>query len=153
MVHKYFDGVVPDGNAAPECQLDRDIKSEALKTVWEYQEAMEGFVFHKAMMALWQFINQINKYIDVTAPWELFKKASQRDQLQVVLYNIVESLRVIAGLLYPAMPTTARVMGEHLGITSENCPQKLEDLTTWVPHATPASSVTSRMKMRTASPG
>lgn len=131
MVHKYFDGVVPEGSAAPESQLDRDIKSEALKTIREYQDALEGFVFHKALMALWQFINQINKYIDVTAPWELFKKESQRNQLQVVLYNIVESLRIIAGLLYPVMPTTARVMGEHLGIASDKYPQTLEDLTIW----------------------
>jgi methionyl-tRNA synthetase len=131
MVHKYFDGVVPEGSAAPESQLDRDIKSEALKTIREYQDALEGFVFHKAMMALWQYINQINKYIDVTAPWELFKKKSQRNQLQVVLYNIVESLRIIAGLLYPVMPTTARVMGEHLGIASDVPPQNLEALTIW----------------------
>jgi methionyl-tRNA synthetase len=131
MVHKYFDGIVPEGNAAPESQLDRDIKSEALKTIREYQDALEGFVFHKAMMALWQFINQINKYIDVTAPWELFKKKSQRNQLQVVLYNIVESLRIISGLLYPVMPTTARVMGEHLGIASDAPPQNLEALTLW----------------------
>jgi methionyl-tRNA synthetase len=131
MVHKYLDGVVPQGDAAPESQLDLDVKSEAEKMIGDYREAMEGFAFHKAMMALWQFINRINKYIDVTAPWELAKKKSQHDQLQVVLYNIVESLRVIAGLLYPVMPRTAKIMEEHLAVTSNQGFQSLEDLSVW----------------------
>jgi methionyl-tRNA synthetase len=131
MVHKYLDGVVPQGDAAPESQLDLDVKLEAEKTIGDYREAMEGFAFHKAMMALWQFINRINKYIDVTAPWELAKKKSQHDQLQVVLYNIVESLRIIAGLLYPVMPRTARVMEEHLGVNSSKGFQSVQDLSVW----------------------
>lgn len=131
MVHKYFDGVVPRQDAAPESELDLDIKLEAQKTIVEYQEAMEGFAFHKAMMALWQFINLINKYIDVTAPWELAKKKNQRNQLQAVLYNILESLRVIAGLLYPVMPDTAKIMEEHLGMNPADGFQKLVDLTVW----------------------
>ncbi|MBW1896092.1 MAG: methionine--tRNA ligase [Deltaproteobacteria bacterium] len=131
MVHRYFDGIVPQGDAVPESQLDLDVKSAAKKTMGDYREAMEGFAFHRAMMALWQFINRINKYIDVTAPWELAKKKTQRNQLQVVLYNIVESLRVIAGLLYPVMPRTAKIMEEHLGMNSSEGFQSIEDLSVW----------------------
>jgi methionyl-tRNA synthetase len=131
MVHKYIDGMVPQGDAAPESPLDVDVKSEASKTLKEYQEAMEGFAFHRAMMALWQFINRINKYIDVTAPWELAKKKTQHNQLQVVLYNILESLRIIAGLLYPVMPRTAKIMAEHLGVNSNDGFQSIEDLDVW----------------------
>jgi methionyl-tRNA synthetase len=131
MVHKYFDGLVPQGDAAPESQLDRDIKSEALKTLTAYQEAMTDFAFHKALMALWQFINGINKYIDVTAPWELAKKKAQHNQLQVVLYNILESLRIIAGMLYPVMPKTAQIMAEHLGVNSNDGLQTMDDLSVW----------------------
>ena len=32
--------------------------------------------FHKGLGAVWEFISQMNKYIDVTAPWELAKKKS-----------------------------------------------------------------------------
>ena len=131
MVHKYCEGIVPEGHAAPESQLDRDVKLEAQKAIQEYQGAMESFAFHKALMALWQFVNRMNKYIDVTAPWELAKKESQRDQLQVVLYNVVESLRVIAGLLYPVMPKTAKVMEEHLGMAPIDGVQTLEDIAAW----------------------
>lgn len=131
MAHKYFKGIVPDGDVALETNLELDVKSDALKATQEYQKAMEGFAFNKALEAVWQFINRINKYIDITAPWELAKKESQRDHLQVVIYNILESLRVIAGLLYPFMPKAAHTMQEHLGITWAAPFQRFEDLNVW----------------------
>ncbi|MDY6839169.1 MAG: methionine--tRNA ligase [Thermodesulfobacteriota bacterium] len=131
MVHKYLQGVVPKGDTVPQSSLDLDMKSDALRAVEEYEEAMEGFAFHKALMAIWEFINAINKYIDVTAPWELAKKESQHQLLGVVLYNILEGLRVIAGLLYPIMPRASQVMQEHLGMASAGRVASLENLKVW----------------------
>jgi methionyl-tRNA synthetase len=131
MVHKYFKGTVPKSDGARESSLDLDIKRDASKTVEEYEKAMEDFAFHKALMALWEFINRINKYIDITAPWELAKKKAQHKELGLVLYNILEGLRMIAGLVYPFMPTTAQVMEKHLGMTGADNFQRLEDLKAW----------------------
>ena len=131
MVHKYFKGVVPRGDEVQESSLDLDVKSDALKTIQGYKKAMEDFAFHKALMAIWEFINRINKYIDVTAPWELAKKKSQHKLLGLVLYNVLEGLRVIAGLLYPVMPRASQVMQKHLGMTSADICQTLEDLSVW----------------------
>jgi methionyl-tRNA synthetase len=131
MVHKYFEGVVPEANAAPQSDLDLDMKSEAGKAVQGYQVAMENLAFHKALMVIWEFINHINKYIDLTAPWELAKRKSQDKELQTVLYNILEGLRIIAGLIYPIMPRTSGTMHEHLGMASSDTFQKLEDLNIW----------------------
>jgi len=131
MVHKYFKGIVPKSEGAPESSLDLDVQFDASKALEEYQKAMEDFAFHKALMALWEFINRINKYIDITAPWELAKKKAQHTQLRLVLYNVLESLRMIAGLVYPFMPKTAQVMQEHLGITFAKGFQTLDDLKVW----------------------
>ena len=131
MVHKYFNGIVPEANATNESDLDLDMKLEAAKAVRGYQEAMEDLAFHKALMVIWEFINHINKYIDLTAPWELAKRKSQDKELQTVLYNVLEGLRVIAGLIYPIMPRTAGIMHEHLGMSSPLTFQKLNDLSVW----------------------
>ncbi len=131
MIHRYFEGIVPKGDLAPESNLDLDMKSAALRSVRECREAMEEFAFNKALMAIWRFINQTNKYIDVTAPWELAKRKAQREQLQAVLYNVMEGLRVIAGLIYPVMPRTAQLMQKHLGLPSADAFQKFEDLDVW----------------------
>ncbi len=131
MVHKYFNGVVPKGDGAAESGFDLDVKSGAIRAVEDYEKAMADLAFHKALIAVWEFINRINKYIDISAPWELAKKKTQYTQLELVLYNIVESLRIIAGLVYPLMPRTARVMQKHLGMTSPDTFQTLEDLKVW----------------------
>ncbi len=131
MVHKYFKGVVPQAVAGKESGLDSALMANAEKAVQDYQKAMEEFAFHKALMALWEFINHINKYIDVTAPWELAKRKTQAPELQTVLYNVLEGLRIIAGLVYPIMPRAAQIMREHLGMSSPESFQAIEDLKVW----------------------
>jgi methionyl-tRNA synthetase len=131
MVHKYFDGVIPHDGTNKESSLDLDLRSEAMKTVADFEEAMQAFAFHKALMAVWDFISRINKYIDVTTPWELAKKKTQRPLLEQVLYNILEGLRVIAGLLNPAMPGTSRAIQKHLALPNPEAQQSLDALKVW----------------------
>ena len=131
MVHKYFSGVIPHDSTNKESSLDLELKTEALNTVEAYRDAMEHFVFHKALSIVWEYINRINKYIDVTAPWELAKKKAQRPLLKQVIYNILEGLRIIAGLLSPVMPTTSCTLQEHLGLPQPEKGQTLEDLRIW----------------------
>ncbi len=129
MVHKYLEGIVPQREETLQDTLELDLRSYAINTIEQYRKAMEDFSFHKALIAVWEFINHINKYIDVMAPWQLAKKKSQRKQLEHVLFNILEGLRVVAGLLYPAMPQTSRTMQEHLGMEPDY--QRLDGLATW----------------------
>jgi methionyl-tRNA synthetase len=128
MVHKYFEGIVPQAEAETSSGLDSTLVASCEKAVQDYQKGMEEFAFHKALVATWEFINHINKYIDMTAPWELAKRKDQHKELQTVLYHVIEGLRVIAGLIYPVMPRTAHIMQEHLGMSSPESFQTLEDL-------------------------
>lgn len=116
MAHKYFSGVVPAAEGSVENDLKLGLQALAGKTVAEYDMAMEEFAFSKALVVVWEFINQLNKYIDMTAPWELAKKKSSRKELEAVIYNLLEGLRIIAGLIYPVMPNAAAKMQEHLGL-------------------------------------
>ena len=116
MAHKYFRGLVPVIDPAVEREFSLDLSGKAAQAVRGYQKAMENFAFHKAITIVWEFINQMNKYVDVTAPWLLAKNKAGRPQLEVVIYNLLEGLRVVAGLLYPIMPETAVTMIKHLGL-------------------------------------
>lgn len=131
MVHKYFKGVVPVINPEIEQELALGLSEKAARTVGRYQNEMASFAFHKAMVVTWEFINQLNKYIDVTAPWTLAKNKASRPQLEVVLYNLLEGLRVIAGLIYPVMPETAAVMIHHLGLDSKDSFFKIARIKAW----------------------
>ncbi len=131
MVHKYFSGVVPQVDSQTEEELGLGLKSDALQAIEKYEEYMETFAFHKALMAIWEFISQMNKYIDLTTPWVLAKKKSSRKQLEVVIYNLLEALRIISGLIYPIMPETAETMQKHLGLDPQKPFYYLEFLKTW----------------------
>ena len=118
MVHKYFNGKVPEVDLKTEKEFSFGLETAARRVIKKYEDAMERFTFHKALSAVWELISEMNKYIDVTAPWELAKKKSSQKQLASVIYNLLEGLRVIAGLIYPIMPDTAKAMQHHLGMDS-----------------------------------
>jgi methionyl-tRNA synthetase len=131
MVHKYFSGVVPEIDVKMESELDLGLESEALDTIARFEKHMNRFAFNKAITAIWEFINHMNKYIDLTAPWVLAKKKTSRKQLEVVIYNLLESLRIISGLIYPIMPETAETMQKHLGIDAKKQSFSIDILKKW----------------------
>jgi methionyl-tRNA synthetase len=131
MVHKYFSGVVPQVDSRTEEELGFGLKSDALQAIKTFEKNMGAFAFHKALMAIWELISQLNKYIDLTTPWVLAKKKSSRKQLEVVIYNLLESLRIISGLIYPIMPETAETMQKHLGLNPKKPFYHLDSLKTW----------------------
>lgn len=131
MAHKYFKGVVPQASLKIEAEFDLGLKSSALEAISKFEAQMSRFAFHKGLAAIWEFISHMNKYIDTTAPWVLAKNKSNQPQLQAVIYNLLEGLRVISGLIYPVMPDTAKTMQSHLGLDPNARFYKLEDLRTW----------------------
>jgi len=131
MVHKYCDAAVPAIDPAAQMECDFGLQADALRAIEDFDRCMNSFQFHNALKAVWKFIGQMNKYVDVTAPWELAKKKTSRKQLEAVLYNLLEGLRIISGLIYPVMPDTAARMQQHLGQDPEAPFYLLEQLRSW----------------------
>jgi methionyl-tRNA synthetase len=131
MAHKYFKGVVPPSDLSVERELALGMEEKAGRAVVTFTQEMESFAFHKALAAVWELINQMNKIIDVTAPWELAKNKTCYSRLQSVIYNLLEGLRVISGLIYPIMPDTAAVMQKHLGADPSQPFYKIENIKQW----------------------
>ena len=127
MVHKYFKGDLPE--AGPSEDLDNQLKNQALTLVDQYETHMMALSFHKALVGLWDVIGQVNKYIDTTAPWVLAK--SDTDRLATVIYHIVETLRIVAGLIWPFMPDSAEKIQDQLGLTRKGKAVTLDDLREW----------------------
>ncbi len=118
MTHKYFFGYVPSTDSETEQEMAPGLQQYARSAVEKYIDAMGAFEFHKGLAAIWEFINHSNKYIDHTTPWNLAKEPSKKKLLAYVIYNLLEGLRIISGLIWPIMPMTAIKMQEHLGMGS-----------------------------------
>ncbi len=113
MVNKYFEGIVPNKEAATE--FDADLAAVAEKAKADVVALMDEYRTADALDALWTIANRANKYIDETMPWALAKDDAQIGTLKTVMYNLVEALRWIASLLAPFMPETAEKLTAALG--------------------------------------
>lgn len=83
----------------------------ALKVPEKVKSLMENFQFHTALNEIWKIIIGANKYVNEKKAWELKGK-----ELERVLYNLLESLRIVAILLYPFIPKTSEKISEQLGL-------------------------------------
>ena len=131
MAQKYFTGIVPKTDPIVEAEMGLGLRDDAMDTISQFEQSMDVFAFHKALMAVWDFIGRMNKYIDVTAPWMLAKKKSHQKQLEVVIYNLLEGLRIIGGLIYPVMPDTACTIQKQLGLDPQQPFYLLDRLRNW----------------------
>lgn len=106
MINKYFDGVVSDGSVNGE--FDEDLKSVAIGAINKMEAKMKGLHVADSIDEIWAVVDRANKYIDETTPWILAKNEEDKPRLGTVLYNLAETIRIIAALLSSYMPETAQ---------------------------------------------
>jgi len=122
MVDKYRAGVVPVPKDATD--FDEDLKNIATRAHDIVDKKLDNLDFSGALDEIWKVVRRTNKYIDETLPWVLAKSDADAGKLDAVLYNLIESIRVISVLIQPFMVHTSRTIWEQIQI-------KEGDLTTW----------------------
>jgi methionyl-tRNA synthetase len=73
--------------------------------------------FHEGLEEIWKVIRAANGYIDRQAPWALNK--TDKTRMGVVLRVLVDTIRVVATLLQPVMPTSMARMLDQLGVPAD----------------------------------
>jgi methionyl-tRNA synthetase len=128
MVERYRQGEIP--RPADREAADQELADSALRVAGEMERLFADLSFHKALIAIWELINQANKYIDSAAPWALAKDPARAGRLDTVLYQLLEVLRFIAVLICPFLPQTAEKIQSQLGIV-DGAGQDLAGLQKW----------------------
>lgn len=103
MINKYFDRKIPKSD---QDELIKQLDFEKIK------KHFDDYEFNNCLSEIWRFIDLCNKYINDTKPWE----EKDKEKLKTILYNLAESLRVIAILIKPFMPETSRKIAYQLNI-------------------------------------
>ena len=78
-------------------------------------------------MVFWETFGKFdyaNRYIERTSPWKLEK--TDRKRLETVLYNLLETLRIVAFYILPFMPQTAERIWDQLGMEEKIHKQRIE---------------------------
>jgi methionyl-tRNA synthetase len=94
------------------------------------RKAMDAQAFHEAIETIWIVVREANGYVDRQAPWALRKTDPAR--MNTVLWVLAETVRHIAILMQPFVPTSAAKMLDQLAV-----PEDARDFA----HLTPAHAV------------
>lgn len=115
MIEKYSGGFVPEAETKDE--IDEDLINIAINASKKASIKMDSFEFNNALEAIWEVVRRANKYIDEKMPWALAKEPARKKELDTVLRNLAETLRIVSILIIPYMHTTSDRMREQLGIS------------------------------------
>ena len=116
MISKYNDGIIKKGSETDE--YDEDLINLCHKTYEDFTKLMDEFKFNEALESLWNLVRRSNKYVDQTEPWILGRE-EKYDRLNTVLYNLAESLRIVAQMLEPVMRNTTDEILKQLGVENQ----------------------------------
>jgi len=120
MVNKYRNGVVPKRSISDKSiqKKWKEVKAQAIKYIG-------NFKYSEYLMKVWEFINLANKYVEDSQPWSLAKskKDSDAKELDSILYDLIETIRLSALMLIPFMPSTCQKIFTQLGID-----KKIDDI-------------------------
>ncbi|MFU0825769.1 methionine--tRNA ligase [Clostridium sp.] len=115
MINKYFDGVIQAPTAKEE--VDAELIKTALEAPSKVEDRMNALKIPEALDEIWAVVRRSNKYIDETMPWVLAKDEDKKERLGTVLYNLVESLRIISVMLSAFLPETSDKINTQLNVS------------------------------------
>ncbi|MDD4771995.1 MAG: methionine--tRNA ligase [Eubacteriales bacterium] len=119
MVKKYFNGTVPVSTEA-KTKSDEELIKTVNNTVACVDSYMNDYRIADAVESIFDMLHRANKYIDENTPWVLARNESDRPRLSAVLYNLLETIRIGAVLLWPFITETAEKILNQLGTDEDS---------------------------------
>ena len=113
MVDKYFGGTLPTERQSGE--FDEELIAAATGLTAKLEGLLDQTQLNHMLAEIFQVVSRANKYIDETAPWILAREEANRTRLATVLYNLLETIRIITVPLSAFMPETMPKIWEQIG--------------------------------------
>lgn len=127
MVSRYRNGRVP----RPSGYEDREWEELLAEVRERFVYSMERFAFSQALSEVWRLVHFGNRYLDQKAPWRMAKDASLQEELDRVLYRLLDCGRILAVFVLPFMPETAQRLLGLLGMEEVLQERNLMPLLDW----------------------
>ncbi|MEM3305943.1 MAG: methionine--tRNA ligase, partial [Saccharolobus sp.] len=115
MIVRYFNGIVPEFNKDIIDENDKKLIQLIESTPKAMGELFEKGKLKAGTEELLKLVREGNAYLNLKAPWNLYK-ANKIMELSNTLYITINSVRSIAIMLYPLMPTHSKKIYEMLNL-------------------------------------
>lgn len=103
----------------------------AAESTAAYTRAMDSHALHEGTAAAFRLISAANNFIAEKQPWALAKDPAKADELNGVLAESAEAVRIAATLLLPVMPASATEVLRRLGDDQPLAQRRLDAGTAW----------------------
>jgi len=115
LINKFYDRKIPNGEDNSEA--GKAVRKSAREMVACVLNLIDEMKINDAINHTFKFIREVNKYLEITAPWKLLKK--DIDSAGKILYTAAESLRITTLILSPIMPNRAQTVFDIFHIDSD----------------------------------
>ena len=105
MVARYREGKLPV--VAGSAELAAELDGLGPKVV----ARLDAYDLTGGLDEIWEVVRALNRHVEQNAPWELAKDEAKADDLDRVLFDLADGLRLLAIVLAPYLPeTTPRIL-------------------------------------------
>jgi len=114
MIQKYFDGQI----GTPGSAVQREIFSIGSNLLADKSLSFDPENLTQTIKSIMYYVAALDGFITDKTPWKLAAKpdAESRQDLDFMLYQITESIRIITALLYPILPYATASVWRQLGL-------------------------------------
>lgn len=96
-------------------QIEKEIYEMYDETLKSIKEKLETCSFSEVLKDVFKLISRMNKYIDETSPWLLFKEG-KTDRLKTVMYTLFDMIYKFAYLLSPVLVDSCSKILNQIGL-------------------------------------
>ncbi len=107
---------------------DGILQETAARTVAEVETCFSELALHKALIAIWELISITNKYIVEREPWNLAKDPGRKARLETIIYNLLETLRIVGVLVTRSCRIAEKILRQ---MVSSIRPDRPWNIRTW----------------------
>jgi methionyl-tRNA synthetase len=115
IVQKNLGGRVPAPVPSTRTSDDDELEAAAARCCRAAADHLELVAPQRALEAIWELVAAGNRYVDRTEPWALAKRG-ETQRLAHVVYQVLETVRMIGVMISPFMPGKAAELRHQLGL-------------------------------------
>jgi len=112
MSRKWFNNNTPSDFS----DLNDTIHKLSTETVGNYITYLNKYNLDLALGEILNFAIKINLYLNDQQPWVLIKHSDDIQKVKFIIYNVLESSRIIGQLLKPILPNLSNKISDQLGL-------------------------------------
>ena len=111
----------------PAPRASSPLRDEAERATLDAAAAWNRFAPQSALEATWRLIGATNTYLEQRSPW----KMEPGDELDAVMGDALEAIRIVAVLTSPAMPHVACEIWRRLGLDGSPTDERFDAAVRW----------------------